>query len=269
MVPAAMMFCAVTSAHADDATTASTTATTTDFTNEWHGNIGAGVMVAPTYPGASDKKTKVVPVFGASYNRFFFGAYDGVPSVPLGIGAFLYKDAHWKAGVTLSYDLFSPRKASDDSSKLHGMGDIERTAHSTLFASYTRGWLSANLSVTSDIAGKGQGTKVRFGVDGRYPLSSKLILSAGPSITWSNAQSNQTFYGVDASQSLSSGYARYRPGSGISEVGFGVGVNYALTPKWNVGARASVSYLPSSVSDSPIVGTRMPVGFGVFAGYRF
>lgn len=266
LVPAAVMFCFATSAYADDA---SGDDASSGFTNEWHGNIGAGVMVAPSYPGASDKKTKAVPVFGASYNRFFVGAFDGAPTVPFSVGALLYKDEHWKAGVALSYDIFSPRKESDDSSKLHGMGDVDRTAHATLFASYTKDWLSANLAVSSDIAGKHQGTKIRLGVDGKYAITSKLMFSAGPSITWSSAQANQTFYGVDAEQSALSGYARYTPSSGISDVSFGVGVNYVITKRWNVGARASISYLPSDVSSSPIVGSRTPVSFGIFAGYHF
>jgi MipA family protein len=266
VVPSVILLCAMTNARADDQLDDQASA---GFTNEWHGNIGAGVMVAPTYPGASDKKARAVPVIGVSYNRFFFGSYDAAVTIPLGVGVYLYKDSHWRTGVAFSYDLFSPRKESDDSSKLHGMGDIERTAHGTLFASYTQNWLTADLSVASDVAGKDQGTNVKLGIDGKYPLSAKLTVSAGPSITWSTAKANQTYYGVDAAQSLSSGYARYSPSSGISDARFSAGVNYALTENWGIGARASVSYLPSNVSDSPIVGSRYPVTLGVFAGYRF
>jgi len=262
------LFCTNAIAQSEDANESQST-NGQAFSNQWSFALGAGVMTSPTYPGASDKKTRVAPVFNASYNRFFIGAYDGAPTVPFGIGAYFYRDAHWQAGIAISYDFFSPRKVSDDSEKLHGLGDIDRTAHATLFGRYTKDWWAVTASVTTDIGGKDQGTQVHLGAEGRYSVTSKFSLHAGPSITWASAQSNKTFYGISATQSANSGYAQYSPGAGIADVSFGVGGDYQLSKHWNVGARASVSYLPNKISDSPIVGTRTPVSLGAYLGYRF
>lgn len=237
--------------------------------DDWHFNLGVGAMSTPKYPGASEQKFRAVPMVGVSHDRFFFGSNDAVPTAPFGLGAYLYRDQHWQAGIALSYDLFGPRKESDDETRLHGLGDIDRTAHATLFGRYTHDWFSAYSSVTTDIGGKHEGTQIRLGADMRHELTPKLTLITGPCITWSSSQSNQTFYGVDAEQSARSGYSQYSPKAGISDVSFSVGANYSLTRNWNIGARATASYLPTKISDSPVVGSKGQVNFGVFANYRF
>jgi MipA family protein len=234
-----------------------------------HGNVGIGAMWVPRYAGSADKRVLPVPVIGLSYGRFFAGAVDGAPTVPFGIGAYLYQSEHLKAGIALSYDIYSVRKESVDESRLHGLGNVDQTAHATAFARYSRDWYILSASVTTDVGGKGQGTQVRVGADAHYALSPRFILNAGPGLTWSSGEANRTFYGVDAVQSVRSGYAPYAPTSGISEVSFSMGATYLLTKKWSISALTSLSYLPANIGDSPIVGSKLQQSAGVFTSYRF
>jgi outer membrane protein len=239
------------------------------FQNTWQFTLGMGAMTTPEYPGASDRKYRLAPVGGATYGRFFFGASDAAPTVPFGVGIIFYKDTHWTAGAAVSYDIFSPRKESDDESALHGLGDIKRTAHVNLFGRYTRDWYSFSASVKTDVAGQHEGTQIRLGADGKFPITKQIILTAGPSITWSSSAYNQTFFGVNSTQSLSSGKSAYAPGAGISNIDFSVGAVYLLTKKWTLGAQLSAGYLPTRVSNSPVVGSKAQFNAGLFGSYHF
>lgn len=236
--------------------------------DNWSVIVGAGGIDIPRYPGSADQRAVVVPFVSASYGRFFIGGVPGSGS-PVGLGMYFHQDDHWRAGVSLAYDFVQPRKELDDPQQLRGMGNINRTAHATLFGSYTMDWLTARGTITTDVAGKGQGTTASFDLEGRYRLTDHLSLVAGPGVSWEDTQHARTFYGVDAAQSLASGYAEYKPGSGIESVRFSVGLNWRINDRWTAGARAVAALLQDDVADSPIVDKRVQDVYSIFASYRF
>lgn len=107
----------------------------------WRFAVGAGVVNMPKFPGASGTKWEVVPSVSANYDRFFIGANPDAASL-LSLGAYLYRDSNWRVGAALTYDFIEPRRESDDS-RLHGLGDVKRTAHAELFGVYTWQFISA------------------------------------------------------------------------------------------------------------------------------
>ncbi|WP_053064240.1 MipA/OmpV family protein [Caballeronia mineralivorans] len=235
--------------------------------DKWHFTVGAGVFSEPKYPGASDRKFQPVPLLGASYGRYFIGASPDAET-PLGLGAYLYRDSHWRVGAVVSYDFIKPRKESDDS-HLRGLGDIDRTAHASVFVNYTLAWLTARSSVSTDIGGKHQGTTATVDLEAKYSPIERLTLTAGPGLTWASSQYEQTFYGVTAAQSALSGLRQYSPKSGISSVRFSVGASYRLTDHWNVGTRVTASNLRGDAGNSPVVEKKDQIFYGAFASYRF
>jgi outer membrane protein len=249
------------------ATTAFAADTAADTADVWHYSIGLGAVNAPLYPGADKNKWRALPLAGASYGRYFFGVADPATGIPFGAGAYLLQGEHWKAGVALGYDIVSPRRESDYSTRLHGLGDIERAVRMSLFSRYTKNGFS--LSGAFINSSNGQGMQVKLGADTAIKLTSKLSVNVGQSLTWSNNKSNQTFYGITAQQSANSGIRQYSPGAGISDLTFSVGLSYLLEQNWSVGARLSASLLPSNISDSPVVGTHTTSNVGVFTTYRF
>jgi outer membrane scaffolding protein for murein synthesis (MipA/OmpV family) len=235
--------------------------------DQWHFTVGAGVFSEPKYPGASDRKFQPLPLLAASYGRYFVGASPDAET-PLGLGAYLYRDSHWRVGAAISYDFIKPRKESDDS-HLRGLGDIDRTAHASVFVNYTVAWLTARSSVSTDIGGKHQGTTATVDLEAKYSPIERLTLTAGPGLTWASSQYEQTYYGVTATQSAQSGLRQYSPKSGISSVRFSVGSSYRLTDHWNVGARVTASNLRGNAGNSPVVEKKDQIFYGMFASYLF
>ncbi len=233
----------------------------------WRFSAGVGAISQPKYPGSGSQKTTLVPLVSASYGRYFIGGMPGA-GVPAGIGAFLVQDAHWRLGVGLGGSLEKPRKESD-SPRLRGLGDIPRTALGSVFASYNDRYYSLRGSVQTDIGGHHEGTSATLDLEGRYPFGDRLVLSAGPSVTWVDSKYNRTFFGIDATQSAASGQPVYEAGSGIEAIRFNVGANYRLTPNWGLGARFSVGSLRGDAGSSPITEKKQQNSLGVFATYRF
>jgi outer membrane scaffolding protein for murein synthesis (MipA/OmpV family) len=233
----------------------------------WRFVVGVGAISEPKYPGSGNRRYEPVPLLSASYGRFFFGASPDT-GTPLGLGAYLYRDSHWRIGAVVSYDFLKPRRESDDA-HLQGLGDIDRTAHAGIFVNYTLGWFGARSSVLTDIGGKHQGTIAKLDLEAKYTPTNRLTFTAGPGLTWASSQYEQTYYGVDAQQSSQSGMRQYSPGSGIASVRFSVGANYELTKHWDVRALVSASSLQGDTGDSPVVEKKSQIFYGAFASYHF
>jgi outer membrane protein len=236
-------------------------------------SLGAGVASVPEYPGSDRRKTRVLPVFSFSSGRFFVGAdpesgAGGGAAAAGGIGFNAWQSGGWRLGVVLGADLISPRREADDE-RLRGLGDINRTVRAGIFANYAKDWLVLRSSITSDVAGKGQGALIRLDAIGRYRLSEQVTLSAGPGLTWASAQHEQTFFGIDGDQSARSGRPEYAAGSGIESLRFSMGARYLIDRQWSVGANFIAVRLQGDAAASPITQSRSQNVFGVFAAYRF
>lgn len=189
-------------------------------------------------------------------------------NAPFGLGAYLYQSENFRAGLALSYDFVKPRKASDNP-HLTGLGDIDRTAHATIFASHNLAWFSAIGAVSQDVGGKHQGATASLDLLGKYRPVNQLTLTAGPGMTWANGQYNQTFFGVSAADSVRSGLPMYNPGAGIAAVRFTLGANYAFDKHWSLGASVVASRLPGSVGASPIAEKKNQLTYVSFCELRF
>ncbi|NKJ51116.1 hypothetical protein CIC12_31230 [Burkholderia sp. SG-MS1] len=233
----------------------------------WRFSVGAGVVNMPKFPGASGTKWEVVPAVSVSYDRFFIGANPDAASF-LSLGAYLYRDNNWRVGAAITYDFIEPRNESDDS-RLHGLGDIKRTAHAELFGVYTYQFVTARASVLTDIAGNDRGTVVTFDVLGKYEPMPGLTLSAGPGLTWASSDYNDTYFGVNAEQSARSGLPGFSASSGLNQLRFSVGGIYRIGRHWNVGANAAFAWLRGDATDSPITEKTSQISYGIFCTYLF
>lgn len=233
----------------------------------WKFNAALGLASRPEYPGSADTKTSAFPMLSANYDRYFIG---GLPEagVPVGLGVNLVQDAHWRMGLGLGVDLDKPREESD-SARLQGMGDIDGTTHGAVFASYSDSWWKVGGNVVTDLAGKNQGTRASLNFEVKYSPMARLELSAGPSVTWADSKYAQTFFGVTAAQSASSGLSPYTAKSGINQVNFNIAARYQLNQQWGLGARFSAGTLRGDAVDSPITEKKSQNTLAVFANYRF
>ncbi len=238
-----------------------------DDGDKLHLTLGAGVISIPKYPGASERETKVLPLINARYGRYFVGGVPGA-GVPLGVGVNLVEDSGWRLGAVLGPDLITPRKASD-APRLTGLGDIPSTTHVGLFGSYSQDWWSMRSSIVTDAGGKHEGTTANIELEGKYVLSERITLSAGPGLTWADKRYTQTFFGVNATQAANSGLSPYNANGGLNALKFSLGVDYRIDPHWFISARASIESLRGDARGSPITSQTSPHIIAVFSGYHF
>lgn len=233
----------------------------------WRFSVGLGAISQPLYPGSGERETEAVPLLSANYGRYFIGGVPGA-GIPAGIGAFLIQEPNWKLGIGLGGNLGKPREESD-SPRLRGLGDIDRTVLGSVFGSYDEKWFSVRAGVLTDIGGNDQGTRVSLDLEGKYSVSDQLALSAGPGLTWADSKYTQTFFGISAAQSASSGLGSYTASSGVNTIRFGVGADYRLNANWGIGARVTAARLRGDAASSPITEKKAQNTFALFAAYRF
>lgn len=196
-----------------------------------------------------------------------FGAAPGT-GIPFGAAYNLVQTPSFRAGVALGSTFVKARKESDDA-RLAGLGDVDGTSRAATYASYTVKWFTARASASTDIGGKHQGTLASLGLESRFEPIDHLSVTIGPELTWGDSKYMQTFFGIDALQSANSGRAEYTPGAGMLNAQLGLGVDYAITSKWGVGARMALIQLQGSAADSPITERKRQDSVATFLTYRF
>ncbi|WP_027210724.1 MipA/OmpV family protein [Burkholderia sp. WSM2232] len=237
-------------AHADEPQAAS----------NWKISVGPGLYVFPKYPGSSQIQVLPFPVQDISWNDRVFSQGPDV----LGVNALAGENYH--AGASLSFD-FQSRSSSDDV-RLKGLPDVHYGPKLRLFADYTWWAFTGSAAVYRDIAGTGQGLTAMADLFVSAPLG-KLLLSAGPGVTWANATYTQTFFGVNAQESAASGLPRYATHSGLRDVHINVNALYKFDSHWSANVAAVVGRLQKSAAGSPITERRLDLNGMASVLYRF
>ena len=88
-------------------------------------------------------------------------------------------------------------------------------------------------------------------------------------MTLMDSQYAQTYYGVTAAESASSGDSTYRAAAGINALRFSASANYEISREWSLGVKLSVSKLQGDASSSPTVKNGAQTSYGLFANYHF
>ena len=214
---------------------------------DWHYVLGAAADIRPLYEGAELYRKQGGPVISVRYRDIAFA------SIGEGLGVNLIRGANYRAGIALAYDL--GRYESDDVAHLRGMGDIPRAPVIKVFGSYV---ISKEfpLVLRSDVRQFVGGADGLAGdVEAYMPLpgsSKKLIMFAGPSVTFADRRYLQKEFGVTMAQALASGYPVYDPHAGSDSAGIGFSATGFLTDHWLISLDTAVNHLLGSARDSPI-----------------
>jgi outer membrane scaffolding protein for murein synthesis (MipA/OmpV family) len=214
---------------------------------EWRIVVGAGEEVRPLYDGSRPYRGEAGPVFNIRYYDYAFA------STGEGLGVNFLMGDNYRAGIAMAYDL--GRRVSDYESHLHGLGDIDPAPVVKLFGSYV---ISKKfpLVLRADIRQfVGGGDGALGDVSAYMPLpgsSKKLMMFAGPSVTFADHLYLQREFGVNATQALASGYPQYESHPGIEAVGLGFSATRFITDHWLVNVDAAVNHLHGSAAQSPV-----------------
>jgi outer membrane scaffolding protein for murein synthesis (MipA/OmpV family) len=214
---------------------------------EWRVVLGVAAEAKPLYDGASLSRVQGGPVINIRYRDIAF------VSVGEGVGVNLLHGENYRAGVLIGYDL--GRRVSDDLGHLRGLGDIGRAPAVEAFASYA-------ISKEFPLVLRGDVRQIVGGADGLVadvgaymPLpgsSKKLIMFAGPSVTYANHRYLQKEFGVTPAQALASGYPVYDAHAGTNAMGLGFSATRFITDHWLINMDAAVDRLLGSARESPI-----------------
>lgn len=231
---------------------------------DWTFDIGPGVVVAPWFEGSANYRVLPIPSLDLRYqrDRFFVSARDGV-------GATLFDADGFKAGPILRYRF---ARNQGDGGYLFGMGSVPFTVEGGGFLRYDLPVVSAKVELRRGLGGS-NGLIFDAQVDGKVRLSDTVFLSAGPRLSVTDGTYNQAYFGVDANQSINSGYAQYYPGGGLRSVGAGASAVWRISEALTFVAFGSYNYLGDIAGNSPLVtgpgGSRNQFIVGSALSWRF
>ena len=232
-----------------------------------HGSIGLGVRVRPAYEGASENKTRLVPNINLFYGDTLF-----LTGMTAGANLFKHQTAR-----NVSIDagpLLALRRGRDegDYAVLRGLGDIDRGLDVGGFIRFRKDGWQARADIRKDVSNGDGGTTANLSAGYGMPVTRNLRLRANLDTAWASSAYMNTFYGIDATQSVNSGIAQYTAGAGFKQVGVSLMADYAISREWGGFASLRHTRLIGDAADSPIVatlGSRNQVAATAGIKYRF
>lgn len=218
--------------------------------------LGGAAISRPAYLGSDDRVWRVLPSIDYANRNGFFASSGS------GIGYSLVNTRSTQFGIRLI-----PRfgRDEDDSNDLRGMGDIGFGAEGSVF--WTQA-LSDAWTVGVNLRGGSRGGEIDLGARRDFLLAPRTRMSVFGFATAANARSNAAYYGVDAGQSVASGYPVYAPGPGLRNVQFGATVNHFFAGRWIAVGGLGIGRLLGDAADSPIVRERTHLTGFAAIGYQ-
>ncbi|WP_414832034.1 MipA/OmpV family protein [Afifella sp. YEN Y35] len=199
--------------------------------------LGAGASVQPAYEGADDYTVQPQPFVALHYLSLpVFGEFGGKP----------------EQGLSVSPSFRVVRERDDsDYSKLRGIGDVDTAVELGGAVKYRWNDLEAYLALRRGVTGH-DGFVGETGVNLVTHPTNKLEITAGPRLSFADAEYLQTYLGITPEQAAASGLAVFDPDGGIKGVGASLEARYAFTENWSVVGQASYERLVGDAADSPI-----------------
>ncbi len=230
---------------------------------EWRTIVGLSAAVAPVFPGSRHERGEGGPVFNVRYRDIAY------VSAGEGLGVDLLRGLHYRAGLSLGYDL--GRKVSADRGHLEGLGDIDPDATVKAYGA----WVISKyfpLVLRADVR-RFIGRSDSVGdVEAYVPLpgsSHRFVMFAGPSYTFADQHYMQRWFGIGGAQARASGYPGYTPQGGSLAKGIGFSATWFVTPHFLLSTDDAFSRLMGGASASPITEQRTQRVWTLAALYQF
>jgi outer membrane scaffolding protein for murein synthesis (MipA/OmpV family) len=231
---------------------------------KWDVILGVATSTKPAYSGASQYRGTGGPVINIRYrDRVFVSSGEG-------LGGDIIQHPHYRISLSVGLDL--GRRMAWHFATLRGLGDIPRAPFFKLAGAYV---ISKSIPVilradVRKIAGGAAGIEGDLEVYSPLPGSSrKLVMFAGPAVTFADRKHLQTGYGISPRQALQSGYPVYLAHGGLEAAGFGFSATRFFSPHLLANTNLSVSELLGSAGRSPIVERRTQGSLTISIAYRW
>lgn len=226
----------------------------------WAGAVGAGLALAPKYPGASAVAARLAPLVSIDYD-------DRVSIGPLGIGVAAVRWNGLRAGPVLGFQ--GGRRESDDP-RLDGLGDISASLTAGLFANYTRGPLEVSVTARQAVSHSTNGLSGLLQVNIRHAfVLARTFAAAGPDLEFGDGDFERTWFGISPAQAVTSGLPTYAPRGGINRIGLHADLTHRVTQHILLRFFARVSDITGDAAQSPSVERRTQIDVGAGIAYHF
>jgi outer membrane scaffolding protein for murein synthesis (MipA/OmpV family) len=237
--------------------------------------IGAAPIYAPVFQGSKDYGLSIFPDLRVNYKDDFFA------SVPDGIGYNVINGGGFKIGPLAKVRFGrredtggSPFLISGATNGLRGLGDVDTAIELGGFAQYTYEKKRARVEVRHGYGGhEGLIGDVSLNYGNTYTgFGPPILYSLGPRATIADADYNNTYFGINQTQSINSGLARYSADSGLVSYGVGAFALLPLTDSVSVSTFAGYDRLGAEVTDSSLIkerGSKNQFVTGMSLSYKF
>ena len=211
--------------------------------------------------------------------------HKGVSTESRGIPLFFYqKDKLSLYGPMMNYSLLKQARwevrgiarmrfegyEEHDSRYLRGMDDRDWTLELGGSLSRIMGEARITADVSADVLNEHKGHEVRlsYNYDFRGVANIRdLLVTPSAGVTYRSSNLNDYYYGVRSNEAMP-GRPEYHAGDSIGLL-TSLRLNYRLDEKWSAMAMASVQWLGSEITDSPIVEKHYMASFLLGIMYRF
>lgn len=219
--------------------------------------LGANLVYAPEYAGASRHSLDLKPVWALQYGRVRISSSGaasvlgfGADSPGAGASADLVQTDRFKLRLGLRLD--HGRKSSD-SVDLAGLPDVRNTVRGRVAASYALDahWTTA-VSVSQDLLGRDGGALASLDLGYRAKLTASTQWSTGAGLTFGNSRYMQSYFGVPEGALRPPQLPSFSPGAGLRDVHTGIGLMMTITPRWVAFGGAGYSVLLGDAASSPL-----------------
>lgn len=201
-------------------------------------DVGLGAVHGPDYPGSAETQAspwvilRNVDVVRPGQALTQDGSADGLSIVP-------------------TFNYRGDREAGD-SDALAGLDDIDASGEVGARLKYSVGDAFGYVAARRGFGGH-DGVVGEFGAKYRIKPSDRLTLWAGAEADFANEKFVDTYFGISADESTTSGHAPFSPDGGVYAHSLSLEGRYALTDSLAVLGEARYTRLTGDAADSPIV----------------
>lgn len=184
-----------------------------------------------------------------------------------GVGYLLADLPSLSVGVSANYML--GRKEGREA-RYHGLGDVAGSAAANGFFEWRP--VKDAVTVYGNVltATRSQnGTLATLGATVGLPVTTKLSAFIDIYANWADTRYAQVYYGVNAAQSVASGYVTYTPKAGMLSSTPSVGLNYEWDNHWHVSGYVGATKLAGFAANSPMVANRSQPVAAVLVTYKY
>lgn len=184
-----------------------------------------------------------------------------------GVGYLLADSPTLSVGVSANYML--GRKESREA-RYRGLGDVDGSAAANGFFEWRP--VKDAVTVYGNVlkATRSQnGTLATLGATVGVPVTPKLSAFVDVYVNWADSRYAKSYYGVNAMQSVASGYVPYAPKGGFLSSTPSVGLDYEVDKHWHLSGFVGGTKLATLAANSPVVTTRRQPVAAVLVTYKY